>query len=171
MLQIRAEKTPDFTAIHSVLLAAFAPRANEADLVDRLRRAGQTTVSLVAISDGRLVGHVLFSPVTLNPAQPNLRGLGLAPLAVLPEYQHHRIGSQLALRGLEVCRAANFDYAVVLGNPNYYARFGFRAGRHFHLDNDYNADEEFMAMELRPGVLSSVTGRVHYRPEFRDSGC
>ena len=171
MLQIRAEKTPDYPAIRALHLAAFAPSANEANLVDQLRQAGQTTVSLVALSDGQLVGHILFSPVTLSPAQPNLRGLGLAPLAVLPAYQHQRIGSQLALRGIEVCRAATFDYAVVLGGPTYYRRFGFRAGHHFNLDNEYAASDEFMALELRPGALANITGRVHYRPEFRESGC
>jgi putative acetyltransferase len=174
MLQIRAEKTPDAAGIRAVHLAAFAPRTNEADLVDLLRGAGQASVLLVAISDGRLAGHVLFSPVTLSPAVPRLlgvRGLGLAPLAVLPELQHQGLGSQLVLRGLEVCRAATFDYVVVLGDPRYYSRFGFRAGRQFQLDNEYDAGEAFMASELRPGALANVSGLVQYRHELRDSGC
>ena len=171
MLQIRAEKTPDSAAIRGLILAAFAPRSNEADLVDALRRAGQAAVSLVAISDGQLAGHVLFSPVTLFPAQPNLRGLGLAPLAVRPEFQRQGIGSKLALRGLEVCRDAAFEYVVVLGDPRFYSRFGFRAARLFQLDNEYGVDEQFMALELRPGALTDVPGLVQFRPEFRAHGC
>ena len=171
MLQIRAEKTPDAAGIRAVHLAAFAPRADEADLVDALRRAGQATVSLVAIDAGRLVGHILFSPLSLAPALPNLRGLGLAPLAVLPEFQRRTIGSQLTLRGIEVCRAAGYDYLVVLGDPRYYGRFNFRPASQFRLSNDYGADTEFMASELHPGTLAGVGGRVQYRPEFRANDC
>jgi len=171
MLQIRAEKTPDAPGIRAVHLAAFAPRANEADLVDALRRSGQATVSLVAINEGRLVGHVLFSPLTLAPAVPNLRGLGLAPLAVLPEFQRQTIGSQLALRGMEVCRAAGFDFLVLLGDPHYYGRFGFRPASQFQLGNEYGASAEFMAAELHPGALAGVAGLAQFRPEFRANDC
>ncbi len=171
MIQIRSEKTPDGPAIRAVHLAAFAPRANEADLVDRLREAGQAAVSLVALSAGQLVGHILFSPVSLSPRQPALLGLGLAPLAVLPDFQRQGIGSQLVLRGLEAVRAAGFDFAVLLGDPGYYGRFGFRPGSQFHLDNEYGAADEFMAAELRPGALAGVAGLVRFRPEFKESGC
>jgi putative acetyltransferase len=170
MLQIGAEKTPDQAGIRAVHLAAFAPRPNEAGLVDRLRQAGQATVSLVALSDGRLAGHILFSPVNLVPERKDLRGLGLAPLAVMPEFQAHGIGSQLVLRGLEVCRAASFDFCVVLGAPGYYSRFGFRRASGFHLDNEYGAGEAFMALELRSGALAGVAGLVRYGPEFGASG-
>ena len=171
MLQIRAEKTPDIAGIRAVHLAAFAPRANEADLVDALRRSGQATISLVAISEGRLVGHILFSPLTLAPAILNLRGLGLAPLAVLPEFQRQTIGSKLALRGMEVCRAAGFDFLVLLGDPHYYGRFGFRPASQFQLGNDYGAGAEFMAAELHPSALADVTGMAQFRPEFRANDC
>src|SRR5258708_4842325 len=171
MLQIRAEKTPDSAGIRNLTLAAFAPRTNEAELVDALREAGQATVSLVAISDGQLAGHILFSPVTLSPALPNPRGLGLGPLAVLPDFQRQGIGSKLVMRGLEVCRGAGFDFIVLLGDPRYYGRFGFRAARQFHLGNEYGADEAFMALELRQGALADVSGLVQFRPEFRAHGC
>jgi len=171
MLQIRAEKTPDVAGIRALTLAAFAPRTNEANLVDALRQAGQATISLVALSDGQLAGHVLFSPVTLIPALPNLRGLGLAPLAVLPEFQRQGIGSKLVLRGLEVCRGAEFEYVVVLGDSRFYSRFGFRAARLFELDNEYGVNEQFMALELRLGALTDVSALVQYRPEFRAHDC
>jgi putative acetyltransferase len=171
MLQIRAEKTPDRAGIRSVILAAFAPRSKEADLVEALREAGQATISLVAISDGQLAGHVLFSPVSLTPAVPNLRGLGLAPLAVKPELQRQGIGSRLAMRGIEVARGADYDYLVVLGAPKYYGRFGFRAGSSFGLENEYRAQDEFMALELRAGALAGLAGLVRYRPEFQAFDC
>ncbi len=139
--------------------------------MDLLRQAGQTTISLVAISDGRLAGHVLFSPLTLLPARPRLRGLGLAPLAVAPEFQRQGIGSQLVLRGLEVCREATYDFVAILGDPQYYGRFGFRPARKFNLDNEYGAGEPFMVMELRPSALAGTAGVVQYRPEFKESGC
>jgi putative acetyltransferase len=117
-----------------------------------LRAAGQTAISLVAMSDGRLADHVLFSTVSLVPAQTRLLGLGLAPLAVLPEFQEQGIGSQLVLRGRQVGREATFDFAFVLGDPNYYARFSFRRARDFHLVNEYGADESFRMIELRPSA-------------------
>lgn len=171
VIQIRAEKTPDAPGIRSLLLAAFAPRANEADLVDRLRQAGQATIALIALADGRLAAHILFSPVALVPPAPNLRGLGLAPLAVLPDLQRQGIGSRLVIRGLEVARDAGFDFVVVLGAPSFYGRFGFRHASLYHLDNEYGAGDEFMAAELRPGALADVAGLVQYRPEFKESGC
>ena len=171
MIQFRAEKTPDAGGIRAVHLAAFAPSRSEANVVDALRAAGQATVSLVAIAEGRLAGHILFSPVSLPATAPSLRGLGLAPLAVLPEFQRQMIGTQLALRGLEVCRAAGFDFVVVLGAPDYYRRFGFRPASQFRLTSEYGAEAEFMASELRPGALATVAGLAQYRPEFRANQC
>jgi putative acetyltransferase len=171
LLSIRAEKAPDARAIRAVHLAAFAPRSNEADLVDLLRQNGQATISLVALEEGRLAGHVLFSPIAISPAQPALRGLGLGPLAVLPELQRHGIGTRLAMRGLEVARDADYDFAVLLGAPAYYQRFGFRPASGFGLDSDYQAGDDFMAVELRAGALTGVSGHVQFRPEFKQTGC
>ena len=171
MLQLRAEKTPDAPGIRAVHLAAFAPRANEANLVDRLRDNGQTTISLVGVSNGQLVGHVLFSPVILAGYPAAGRGLGLAPVAVRPDFQRQGIGSRLVRHGLDVAREAGFDFVIVLGDPNYYGRFGFRPASQYQLDNEYGAGDEFMAIELRPGALSGAAGRVQYRPEFKETGC
>ncbi len=171
VLQIRAEKPPDAPGIRAVHQTAFAPSANVAHLVDRLREAGQTTISLVAIADGQLAGHILFSPVSLAGYHGALRGLGLAPLAVLPDLQRQGIGSRLVMHGLEVAREAGFDFAVALGDPKYYGRFGFRPASQYQLDNEYGAGEAFMAVELRPGALAGAAGLVQYRPEFKETGC
>ncbi len=135
-------------------VAAF-PTDAEARLVDALRHAGQGTLSLVAQVDGEIVGHVLFSPVTPG------KGLGLAPLAVKPAHQNG-IAAALVREGLERCSG----YVVVLGEPAYYRRFGFRRARDFGLENEYGADEEFMVLEREPGALRGVRGLVRYREEF-----
>jgi putative acetyltransferase len=142
--------------VHAVHASAF-PSDVEARLVDALRRNNHATISLVATVAGEVVAHVLFSPVSPG------RGLGLAPLAVRPEFQKQGIGSALVRAGLA---AAAHDYVVVLGDPAYYGRFGFRRARDFDLDNQYGAGDEFMALELRPGALAGVRGLVQYSPEF-----
>lgn len=163
MMDIRPERAGDEAGIRAVHLAAF-PSALEADLVDRLRDAGRAAVSLVAETDTGIVGHVLFSPVTI--AGDGVPGLGLAPLAVSPGLAGRGIGSALARRGIAACRDAGFAFAVVLGSPEYYARFGFKKASLYGLGNEYAADEAFMAIELALGALERARGVVIYSPEF-----
>lgn len=167
MLEIRAEQAEDRQAIHSVEEAAFG-RSNEARLVDALRRAGKATVSWVALEDGEVTGHVLFSPVEIDPPQPHLKGLGLGPVAVRPDRQGQGTGAGLIRASLDLCRTLGFDFAVVLGNPRYYSRFGFRRAAAFGLGNEFGADEAFMALELRPGALAGTQGVVKYAAEFAE---
>jgi putative acetyltransferase len=129
-VQIRAETDADHAAIHAVNAAAF-PTAAEADLVDALRQQARPLISLVAEQDGVIVGHILFSPVTLD-SQPDLRIMGLAPMAVAPEHQRSGIGSALVRAGLEQCRQLGYQAVVVLGHPEYYPRFGFVPSVRFH---------------------------------------
>ena len=171
MIEICAEKFEDIPAIRHVHQQAFQPRLNEAHLVELLRQAHKTPVSLVALSDGRLIGHVLFSPIAFVPAQPTIRGLGLAPIGVLPEFQRQGIGSKLIVQGLQDCRQSGYDLVVVLGDPHFYSRFGFLRAKNHQLENEYNADEEFMVMELRAGALCGIKGMVKYQPEFKAAGC
>jgi putative acetyltransferase len=123
-------------------------------------------VSLVAEAAGAVVGHVLFSPVAVDPQPGPSLGVGLAPLAVVPGQQRRSIGSRLVASGLEACLRGGFGFAVVLGAPGYYHRFGFRRARAEGLCNEYGIDEEFMVLELRPGALTGVSGVVRYDPEF-----
>jgi putative acetyltransferase len=118
-----------------------------------------------------VVGHVLFSPITLTPAARGLQGVGLAPVGVLPQFQKQGIGSGLVRKGLEDCKQAGFDFVVVLGAPEYYSRFGFTRASSFGLQNEYGVDDEFMAIELKRGVLAAVNGLVKYSPLFNESGC
>ena len=165
MLTIREENENDCAAIRRLLESAF-DGPDEARLVERLREAGQAVISLVAVEGQQVVGHVLFSPMTLEPEQPALHILGLAPLAVLPADQERGIGSRLVNEGLVRCRMAGCDAVFVLGHSSYYPRFGFRRVSEYKLDNEYGADEAFLVMELKEGALSRVAGLVKYRPEF-----
>jgi putative acetyltransferase len=164
---VRQERLEDWPAVRAVHENAF-PSAQEADLVDRLRQAGKATLSLVAESDEhQVIGHVLFSPVTVQPPAV-CRGLGLGPLAVLRDYQNTGVGSALCKAGLEECRRLMVDYVVVLGDPNYYRQFGFIPASQLNLENEYGVHDEFMVQVLTPGCLKNVRGVVRYSSEFAD---
>ena len=119
--------------------------------------------------DGRVVGHLLFSPVQIDGCgfDPPIM-VGLAPVGVLPEYQGRGIGSRLIREGFDACREAGYGAAVVLGEPGYYSRFGFERASGKGLGNEYGVDEYFMVVELSNGTLDSVSGTVRYREEFRE---
>jgi putative acetyltransferase len=162
----RHERPSDKAAIYQVQTRAFAGVA-EADLVDRLRANNKATLSLVAEDEGLIVGHILFSPATIETATGSLSGLGLAPLAVVPERQRQGIGSLLIEEGLKQCRAAKHSFVVVLGHADYYPRFGFVPASRFNIKSEYDvADENFMALELQPNALNNCAGVAHYQPEF-----
>lgn len=170
-MKVRAERPRDIEAIRRLHLQAFQPSPHEARLVELLRQAHKATISLAALAQGQLVGHILFSPISFEPVQPALRGLGLAPLAVLPDFQRRGIGSQLIERGLQACQESGYDLVVVLGDPRYYMRFGFARAKAHGLDNEYGADEAFMVMELRKGALDGIKGMVKYASQFKQAGC
>jgi putative acetyltransferase len=125
---------------------------------------------LVAVLDAQIAGHILFSAVSFEPAQPHLNVVGLAPLAVLPDCQNRGIGSRLIVEGLEMCRAAGCDAVVVLGHPPYYSRFGFVRASDRGLGNEYGADDAFMLIEFKRGALDGLKATVKYQPEFAEAG-
>lgn len=168
MLLIRREKQSDILSIRKVNESVFNVPI-EAHLVDLLREANKATISLVAMFNDRLVGPILFSPIKIELNPRNMRGLGLAPLAVLPEYQERGISSRLVTKGLEECRYEGYDLVVVLGHESYFTRFGFKRASLYDLSNEYNIDENFMALELKQGTLSAVSGLVKFQPEFKES--
>jgi putative acetyltransferase len=138
--------------------------------VDVLRAAGKVTLSLVAVLEGKIVGHILFSTVTIDSAAGSTSAIGLAPMAVLPEHQRRGIGSMLVREGLDACRAAGHRAVIVLGHPEYYPRFGFVRASRFGLTWEHEVqDEAFMAIELVPGALAGGPGVVRYQPEFEGS--
>ncbi len=167
-LEIRPERPGDAAAISDVHDQAFGASA-ESCLVEALRRSGCTTISFVAVVKDQLVGHILFSPITIDVPRPAIAGLGLAPMAVVPACQRQGFGSRLVETGLRACAEAGYQLVVVLGHPHFYRRFGFRPARELGLTSIYaEAGDAFMALELTPGVLAGRTGLVNYRPEFAD---
>lgn len=165
--RIRRERAADRDAVFSLNVSAF-PTADEARLVDALRAGASPVVSLVAEDAGAIVGHILFSPVTL-PGRADIHIMGLAPMAVVPARQRSGIGSQLVAAGLEHCRAIGATAVVVLGHPDYYPRFGFVPASRFGVTSVYDApDDAFMAQELAPGALAGLAGTVHYHRAFND---
>lgn len=161
---IRPEITADQAAVRDIVTAAFA-QPLEADLVDALRASGNAIISLVAEVDGAVVGHILFSPVTIAGAPS--RVLGLAPVSVSPAVQRSGIGGALIRTGLAQAAALDYTAIVLLGHATYYPRFGFVPASHFGLRCEYNSpDENFMALELQPNGLANTPGLVQYGPEF-----
>jgi putative acetyltransferase len=159
---VRTEEAFDLAAISAVNRACF-PTDDEANLVDALRAAGRLSISLVAVADNEVVGHVAFSPVTTANGET---GLGLGPLAVLEQHRCRGIGAGLVRTGLLACKTADYGWVVVLGDPAYYARFGFRTAIEFGLSDEFQGGEHFQAIELIPGQLPHNAGVVRYAPEF-----
>ncbi len=166
MLKIRPEAPADIAAIHRVNERAFDTSA-EADIVDELRRVCPRFLSLVAEVDGAVVGHVLFTSVTVDSA-PDLEGTGLAPLAVDPDYQRQGIGSALVATGLEVLRDQECPFVIVLGHPEFYPRFGFEPASAHRLATQWEGvpDEAFMVRVFDARALEDVSGVARYRDEF-----
>ena len=168
MLTIRRETPKDIDSIRYVNEQAFGQK-EEAEIIDKLRKRDVVTLSLVAVQADQIVGHILFSPVSVESEYSSFEAITLAPMAVLPEYQRKGIGSQLVRVGLEECLRLGHEIMVVLGHPDYYPRFGFVPASTYSIKCKYDVpDEVFMALELRQGALSGRSGVVKYQPEFNE---
>ncbi|GAB5519624.1 MAG: N-acetyltransferase [Rhodothermales bacterium] len=166
-MTIRPETPSDHAAVFALNATAF-PTDAEARLVDALRKQASPIVSLVAEQDGVVVGHILFSPVTL-PHHPSLALMGLAPMAVHPQHQRQGIGGALVKAGLAACREMGAVAVIVLGHPEYYPRFGFVPASRFGIVCPYEVpDEVFLALELTPDVLIDAGGTLQYHAAFGD---
>jgi len=155
---IRPEHPADINAIAHVVEQAFG-QPDEARLVEQLRRDGDAMLSLVAEQDGKVVGHVLLSPMTAP-----FRALGLAPLAVLPAHQNTGIGAALAKAAIAYATTLGWSAIFVLGDPAYYSRFGFSAERAAKFTSPY-AGPHFMVLPLGTS-LPTAEGKVDYAPAF-----
>jgi putative acetyltransferase len=164
---LRAEEPRDQKAIWAVEREAFG-RNEEADLVDNLRSADAITLSLVAELDGAIVGHILFSPMTLNGKIAPVVALG--PVGVASNQQRTGIGGELIRVGTKRCREMGYELCVLLGHPTYYPRFGFVPANPHGLTNnlDVNGDP-FMVLELVKGALNRTSGLVAFHPAFDDA--
>jgi putative acetyltransferase len=164
-MHIRPERPEDIPGIRHVNRSAFETAA-EADLVDALRKQAHPILSLVAVDGGEVVGHILFSPMTL-PSHPDAQIMGLAPMAVLPARRRQGIGSSLVRAGLDECRRLGCSAVVVLGHAAYYPRFGFVPASTFGLRSEYDVpDDVFLAIELAAGGLRHAAGTIRYHTAF-----
>jgi putative acetyltransferase len=164
LLAIRSEAASDREAVFRVEREAFG-RDVEARLVEALREAGKVLLSLVAERNGEVVGHILFTPMTIESGDVSHAAVCLGPLAVAPAYQRQGIGGRLLQAGLAALRSQGHGIVWLAGHPSYYPRFGFRPAREYaiHLEDDREA---FMVLALQPGALDGVSGRVRYADEF-----
>ena len=174
-ITIRQEEKRDYTIVYNLIKAAFA-NTQESDhkehlLVERLRRSDAfiPELSLVAeTQNGTIVGYILLTKVEIASAEKKVLSLGLAPVAVLPEYQNRGIGSALIKEAHNRAVAAGYRSVVLLGHKDYYPRFGYKKASDFNIEFPFDVPEEYcMAIELFPGALDGVQGIVHYSDPFR----
>jgi putative acetyltransferase len=168
VLQIRAERNEDLKAIRQINDAAFKG-VNESRLVEAIRNSEQFVpeLSLVAEAEGELIGHILFSIVSIQSHDTAFPTLALAPMAVAPEYQNQGVGSLLVKEGIKRAEELGFEHIVVLGHPAYYPRFGFLPAVTKGIESPFPVpDEVFMALEIKEGSLSKMNGKVIYPPAF-----
>lgn len=166
-IRIRAEQNGDEALIRKVNIEAFNQNA-EADMVDLLRINCKDFISLVALHDEKIVGHILFTPAIIEFGEKSILGTGLAPMAVLTEYQNKGIGSKLIIAGLSEIKRLNISFVVVLGHPNYYPKFGFDAASKYGIICEYDGmpEEAFMILILDKIKMAGIKGIAKYRTEF-----
>ena len=143
---------------------------NEGKLVEKLRMAPTfiEELSLVAESNGQVVGHILFTPIVIENGAQQFQSLVLGPVSVLPEFQKQGIGSQLILAGHQKARELEFQSVILIGHPDYYPRFGYKPASSWGIKTriPLPSDDVFMAIELTEDALTNVSGMVIFPPEF-----
>ncbi len=160
---IRGVLPRDYPAIRQVVRHAF-DQNDEADLVEQLRDDGDALIELVAASDVALQGHILYSRLTIERDGENIAAAALAPVSVLPAFQHRGLGGELIRAGNACCAELGCAAIIVLGHQDYYPKFGFSAATAESLEAPFSGPH-FMALELRPDALKAG-GRVRYAKAF-----
>lgn len=150
-------------ATRAAFEAKYGSGEGEVRLIARLRADGDVVVELAALEAGEAIGHAIFSRLTVDP--PNRKIAALAPVSARIDSQHRGVGSALIRQGLARCAAQGYDAVAVLGDPDYYRRFGFAREAAASLRSDYSG-EHYQALELRPGSLTGGPWRVTYPRAF-----
>jgi len=171
MIRVRRERPGDRARVYEIQAAAFE-RRNEAELVERLRASTAPGISLVAHEGDRVLGHICFSPVHVGETPAAPAAGGLAPVAVDPAHQRAGVGGALVRSGLEACLELDWQAVFLVGDPRYYARFGFVLAAPLGFSyGDPLVDPSLQVIELVPGALAGVRGRVRFDPAFAETGC
>jgi putative acetyltransferase len=170
MIKIREEKAEDYDAVREINDKAFG-QPEEGRIVDKIREACAEIISLVAVEDEKVVGHIFFSPAAINHSGKTIKGMGLAPMAVHTEYQNKEIGSLLVKEGIKRVKESSCAYIIVLGHEKYYPRFGFETASKFGIKSQWEGvpDEAFMVMILDKDTMAGVSGVATYRKEFDEA--
>ena len=170
MIEIREEEQKDYDSVRILNDLAFGQSA-EGHIVDKLRKACKETISLVAVFGEKIVGHIFFSPATILHNDEHIIGMGLAPMAVLPEFQKQCIGSLLVKEGLRRIKATDCPFIIVLGHENYYPRFGFELASKYGLRCQWDGvpDDAFMVLVLSKSAIAGISGVARYRSEFDEA--
>jgi len=164
VIEIREENPGDIIAIRDVNKRAFG-QDQEGNIVDALRSNRAALLSLVATLNGRVVGHIMYSPVSVG----ELEGAALGPMAVLPEHQRQGIGSRLIEVGNQRFKESGCPFIVVVGHADYYPRFGFRSARAQGIQCEWEVpDDIFMLLVLDKVKMHGVSGLARYRREFSE---
>lgn len=163
----------DFDGVYKVVKAAFLKAEHtdhdEHNLVTRLRNSSAfiPALSMVALVDDTIVGHILFTRIEIENEGKTYGSLALAPLSVTPDMQGKGIGGMLIAEGHRIAKELGFGSAIVLGHPAYYPRFGYLPASHFNISAPFEVpDEAFMACELIAGGLANISGTVRYPQAF-----
>lgn len=163
MIEIREERPEDVAAIRNVNRRAFNQN-QESNIVDALRSNGAALLSLVATLNGHVVGHIMYSPITIGN---EVTGAALGPMAVLPEHQRQGIGSNLIEAGNQKLKSAGQPFIIVIGHADYYPRFGFQPASTHGITCEWEVpDEVFMLLILDQAKMQGVSGPAKYRHEF-----
>ena len=163
MIEIREERADDVAAVRDLNRRAFE-QDQESNIVDALRANGAALLSLVAILNGRVVGHIMYSPVSVAD---NVHGAALGPMAVLPERQRQGIGGKLIEAGNQKLKNAGCPFIIVVGHADYYPRFGFRPASEHGIKCEWDVpDDVFMLLVLDEAKMQGVSGSAKYRHEF-----
>jgi putative acetyltransferase len=162
MIEIREEREGDVAAIRDVNQLAFG-QDQERNLVDALRANGGALLSLVATVDGRVIGHMMYSPLLVG----DVAGAALAPLAVRPEHQRMGIGSKLVEAGNRRLKDSGCPFVIVVGHSHFYPRFGFKPASTFGITCEWEVpDDVFMVSILDEAKRPAISGLAKYRAEF-----
>jgi putative acetyltransferase len=162
-MEIREERPGDVASIRELNRLAFG-QDQEGNIVDALRSNGAASLSLVATLNGRLVGHIMYSPASVGG---RVTGAALGPMAVLPAHQRQGIGTQLVEAGSRTLKNRGCPFIIVVGHAEYYPRFGFEAASRHGITCEWEVpDDVFMLLVLDQAQMQGVAGLAKYRPEF-----
>ncbi|QHE54049.1 GNAT family N-acetyltransferase [Pontibacillus sp. HMF3514] len=171
MHHIRQENEEDINEVKEVNDLAFN-QEDEFELIERLRDSNAfiPELSLVAVNnENNVIGHILFTRISIENEGRSVPSLALAPMAVHPHFQKKGIGGSLINEGIKRAKSLGFESVVVLGHDQYYPKFGFLKASHYNIEAPFDVpDEAFMVQELKENALQHVEGTVRYSTPFME---